>query len=104
MIGKMLGHYQITSQFGKAGTGEVYLADDLNLNRKAALKFLLEAFAAYPERMARFERAANLLAIQIATAFPPALPGPAAQNEPETMERRMSHDSQRDFKIFCQKR
>jgi serine/threonine protein kinase len=79
MIGKMLGHYRITSQLGKGGMGEVYLADDLNLNRKVALKFLPEAFAADPERMTRFERGANLLAIQIATAFLPALPGPASQ-------------------------
>jgi len=80
MIGKMLGHYRITSQLGKGGMGEVYLADDLNLNRKIAPKFFPEAFAAVPERMARFERGANLLAIQIATAFLPALPGPAAHN------------------------
>ena len=104
MIGKTLGHYRVGEQLGRGGMGEVYLADDLNLNRKVALKFLPEAFAADPERMARFEREANLLAIQIATAFPPALPGPAAQNEPGTLERRMSHDSQRDFEIFCQKR
>jgi hypothetical protein len=104
MIGKMLGHYQITSQFGKGGRGEIYLADDPNPNRKIALKFLPDVFAADPERMARFERGANLLATQIATAFPPVLPGPAAQNEPGTLERRMSCDSQRDSEIFCQKR
>ena len=80
MIGKMRGNYRITSQLGKGGMGEVYLADDLNLNRKVAIKFLPEAFAADPERMARFARGANLLAIQIAAAFPPAIPGPAAHN------------------------
>jgi eukaryotic-like serine/threonine-protein kinase len=42
--------------------GEVYLADDLNLNRKVALKLLPEAFTGDPERMARFEREAKLLA------------------------------------------
>jgi eukaryotic-like serine/threonine-protein kinase len=62
MIGKTLGHYQIASQLGKGGMGEVYLADDLNLNRKVALKFLPDAFAGDPERMARFEREARLLA------------------------------------------
>jgi eukaryotic-like serine/threonine-protein kinase len=62
MIGKALGHYQITSQIGKGGMGEVYLADDLNLNRKVALKFLPDAFAGDSERMARFEREAKLLA------------------------------------------
>ena len=62
MIGKTLGHYRVGEQLGRGGMGEVYLADDLNLNRKVALKFLPEAFAADPERMARFEREAKLLA------------------------------------------
>ena len=42
--------------------GEVYVADDLNLNRKVALKFLPDAFTGDPERMARFEHEAKLLA------------------------------------------
>jgi serine/threonine-protein kinase len=42
--------------------GEVYVADDLNLNRKVALKFLPDAFAGDPERMGRFEREAKVLA------------------------------------------
>ncbi len=62
MIGKTLGHYRITSQLGKGGMGEVYAADDLNLNRKVALKFLRDAFTDDAERMARFEREARLLA------------------------------------------
>jgi eukaryotic-like serine/threonine-protein kinase len=62
MIGKTLGHYRVGEQLGRGGMGEVYIADDLNLNRKVALKFLPDAFAADPERMARFEREAKLLA------------------------------------------
>jgi eukaryotic-like serine/threonine-protein kinase len=62
MIGKTLGHYRIGEQLGRGGMGEVYLADDLNLNRKVALKFLPDAFTGDPERMARFEREAKLLA------------------------------------------
>jgi eukaryotic-like serine/threonine-protein kinase len=62
MIAKRLGHYSIGEQLGRGGMGEVYLADDLNLNRKVALKFLPDAFAKDPERMARFEREAKLLA------------------------------------------
>ncbi len=62
MIGKTLGHYRVGEQLGRGGMGEVWVADDLNLNRKVALKFLPEAFAGDPERMARFEREAKLLA------------------------------------------
>jgi serine/threonine protein kinase len=49
-------------KIGEGGTGEVYLADDTTLDRKVALKFLPEAFTSDPERMARFEREAKLLA------------------------------------------
>jgi serine/threonine protein kinase len=42
--------------------GEVYLAEDLSLDRKVALKFLPDVFTGDPERMARFEREAKLLA------------------------------------------
>jgi eukaryotic-like serine/threonine-protein kinase len=62
MNGKTLGHYRVGEQLGRGGMGEVYVADDLNLNRKVALKFLPDAFAGDPERMARFEREAKLLA------------------------------------------
>ncbi len=62
MIGKTLGHYRVGEQLGRGGMGEVYVADDLNLNRKVALKFLPDATTGDPERMARFEREAKLLA------------------------------------------
>ncbi len=62
MIGKTIGHYRIISHLGKGGMGEVYLADDTTLDRRVALKFLPEAFTNDPERMARFEREAKLLA------------------------------------------
>ena len=62
MIGKTLGHYRVGEQLGRGGMGEVYVADDLSLDRKVALKFLPDAFTGDPERMARFEREAKLLA------------------------------------------
>ena len=62
MIGKTVGHYIILEQLGRGGMGEVYLAEDTTLGRKVALKFLPEAFTSDPERMARFEREAKLLA------------------------------------------
>ena len=62
MIGKTLGHYRVRAQLGRGGMGEVFLADDLSLGRRVALKFLSNAFTDDPERMARFEREARLLA------------------------------------------
>jgi len=62
MIGKTLGHYRVGEQIGRGGMGEVYMAHDLNLNRKIALKFLPDEFTGDLERMARFEREAKLLA------------------------------------------
>ncbi len=62
MIGKTLAHYQVTEKLGAGGMGEVYRARDTRLNRDVALKFLPAVFANDPERMARFEREAQLLA------------------------------------------
>jgi serine/threonine protein kinase len=62
MIGKRLGHYRVGEQLDGGGMGAVYLADDLSLDRKIALKLLPDAFTGDPERMARFEREAKLLA------------------------------------------
>jgi serine/threonine protein kinase len=42
MIGKTLGHYQITSQIGRGGMGEVYKAKDQKLRREVAIKVLPE--------------------------------------------------------------
>jgi eukaryotic-like serine/threonine-protein kinase len=62
VIGKTLGHYRVVQELGRGGMGEVYLAEDISLDRKVALKFLPDAFTGDPERMARFEREAKLLA------------------------------------------
>jgi Tol biopolymer transport system component len=62
MIGKTLGHYQITSQLGKGGMGEVYQAKDQKLGRDVAIKVLPEEFAKDADRVARFQREAKLLA------------------------------------------
>lgn len=45
MIGKLLTHYEITSQLGKGGMREVYLMKDQKLGRDIALKVLPEEFA-----------------------------------------------------------
>jgi serine/threonine protein kinase len=62
MIGKTLAHYEIHSQLGKGGMGEVYQAKDQKLGRDVAIKFLPEEFAQDADRIARFQREAKLLA------------------------------------------
>ncbi len=60
--GSKLGHYEILSSLGAGGMGEVYRAKDTKLGREVAIKLLLEEVSADPERMARFEREARVLA------------------------------------------
>ena len=62
MHGTRIGHYQVGEKLGAGGMGEVYRATDTKLGRQVALKVLPEAFAQDPERMARFEREAQVLA------------------------------------------
>jgi serine/threonine protein kinase len=62
MVGKTLGHYQITSQLGKGGMGEVFQAKDQKLGRDVAIKVLPDEFAKDSDRVARFQREAKVLA------------------------------------------
>ena len=61
-IGERLGHYNVTALIGEGGMGQVYQATDTKLHRQVALKILPEAFASDPDRLARFQREAQVLA------------------------------------------
>src|SRR6185369_15706190 len=61
-IGTRLGSYEITALLGKGGMGEVYRARDLKLQREVAIKVLPDEFVNDPDRLARFEREAQVLA------------------------------------------
>ena len=61
-VGSRLGYYDVTALIGEGGMGQVYQATDTKLKRQVALKILPEAFSADPERLARFQREAEVLA------------------------------------------
>ena len=56
------GCYDVTALLGEGGMGQVWQATDTQLNRQVALKILPDAFAADPDRLARFKREAQILA------------------------------------------
>ena len=60
--GTRLGPYEVTAKVGEGGMGEVYQARDTKLDRDVALKVLPEGFTSDPDRLARFEREAKVLA------------------------------------------
>ncbi len=60
--GTTIGPYTVSALIGQGGMGEVYQARDTKLDRDVALKVLPEAFTSDPDRLARFEREAKVLA------------------------------------------
>ena len=60
--GTRLGVYEVTAQIGEGGMGQVYRATDTKLKRQVAIKILPTALAADHDRLARFQREAEVLA------------------------------------------
>ncbi len=60
--GVRLGPYEVLASLGAGGMGEVYRARDTRLKRDVALKILPESFASDADRLARFQREAEVLA------------------------------------------
>ena len=60
--GTRLGPYEVTTQIGVGGMGEVYRATDTNLKRDVAIKVLPASVAGDADRLARFQREAEILA------------------------------------------
>lgn len=62
LVGRLIGEYTVTAPLGAGGMGEVYRARDSRLGRDVAIKVLPASVARNPERLARFEREARILA------------------------------------------
>ena len=62
LTGTRLGPYEVTAQIGVGGMGEVYRATDTNLRRAVAIKVLPASVSGDPDRLARFQREAEVLA------------------------------------------
>ena len=61
-VGSQIAHYDVTALIGEGGMGQVYQATDTTLNRQVALKILPPSLATDHDRLARFQREAEVLA------------------------------------------
>jgi hypothetical protein len=62
LIGNRIGTHEVVATFGERGMGEVYRAGDSRLKREVALKVLPSSVAQDADRLARFQREAEVLA------------------------------------------
>ena len=104
MIGTKLAHFKVTDALGEGGMGQVWRAEDEKLGREVALKVLPEEFAKDPERMARFEREAKVLASlnhpNIATLYGLETAGMAGNSKLKTQNSKLTSDAEVSEVIF----
>ena len=66
--GTRLGVYEVTAQIGDGGMGQVFRATDTKLKRQVTIKILPPSVAADAERLARFQRDAEVLSLTLQSA------------------------------------
>ena len=88
--GQDFGHFKILQKLGEGGMGEVYLAEDLKLNRRVALKTLRDDYFDNQDRRDRFEREAKTAA-QISHANVMAIYDIGAATDPTVSEGHRLH-------------
>ena len=98
--GTRLGPYEILAKIGVGGMGEVYRATDTRLDRDVAIKVLPASLAGDPERIARFQREAKALVMELVEG--PTLADRIAQGAIPVDFRKISTEAgQAQFRSRC---
>ena len=93
-----IAHYRVVSKLGEGGMGAVYRATDTKLGRDVAVKVLPDAFAQDPDRLARFQREAQVLAALEPAALELSL---AAAEDLQQQRARLQQVRQQEVERAC---